>query len=37
LQQAIRSSYRATILRRIKKAALTRIERICLNCRTAGL
>jgi hypothetical protein len=36
LQQAIRSSYRATILRRVEEAALTRIERIRLNCRTAG-
>jgi hypothetical protein len=35
LQQAIRSSYRVTILRRVKEAALTRIERICLSCRTA--
>jgi hypothetical protein len=36
LQQAIRSSYRATILRRVEKAALIRIERIRLNYRIAG-
>jgi hypothetical protein len=35
LQQAIRSSYRRTTLQTVE-AAIIRIARIRLNCRTAG-